>query len=261
MRKSRTSTAQDELDSIRDETRYNKNTAAATAKTASNALKIKLDHLQTFQPLTENQKLFFDAYKAGDYAIMLLGSSGVGKSFLALYKALEEVLDKSTPYQQVVIIRSAVQVRDLGFTPGSLDEKMALYEDPYIQICSTLFNRKEAYLRLKEQSMIDFTSTSFLRGVSMDSSIIIVDECQSMTWHELATIMTRVGHRSKIIFCGDLAQNDLVKSKNDVTGLKEFLHVTDLMPEFTKIQFTTDDIVRSSLVKQFIIACEKLGIR
>ena len=223
------------------------------------ALKVRIDDLKTFDPLTENQKKFFEAYKRGDYFVALLGSPGVGKTFLAVYKALEEVLDKSNPFKQVVVIRSAVQVRDQGYVPGDLNEKMEMYEVPYKEICQTLFDRNDAWDRLKEQHYARFISTSAIRGISIDEAIIIVDECQSMSWHELSSIITRVGHRSKIIFVGDLKQNDLIKNKNDVSGLANFLEVARHMNEFTQIIFTPEDIVRSSLVKSWIISCEKLG--
>lgn len=226
----------------------------------SNSLKIKLDHLKTFQALTANQQIFFDSYKRGDYFIGMFGSPGVGKTFLALYRAIEEVLDRNNPFKQVVVVRSAVQVRDQGFVPGTLDEKMEIYEQPYKEICETLFGRPDAWDRMKEQGYTRFISTTAIRGISIDDAIIIVDESQSMTFHELSSVMSRVGHRSKIMFIGDLKQNDLIKSKYDVSGLKEFLQVARHMSEFTEITFTPDDIVRSSLVKSFIIACEKLGV-
>jgi predicted ribonuclease YlaK len=226
----------------------------------SNSLKIKLDHLKTFDALTENQQKFFDAYKRGDYFIGLFGSPGVGKTFLAMYRGLEEVLDRTNPFKQIVVVRSAVQVRDQGFVPGTLDEKMEIYETPYKEISETLFGRSDAWDRLKEQGYARFISTTAIRGISIDDAIILVDESQSMTFHELSSVISRVGHRSKIIFIGDLKQNDLIKSKNDVSGLKEFLNVARHMDEFSEITFTPDDIVRSSLVKSFIVACDKLGI-
>jgi len=225
----------------------------------SNALKIKLDHLKGFEPLTDNQRKFFDMYKKGAYCVGLFGSPGVGKTFLSVYKALEEVLDRENSFRQVVIVRSAVQVRDQGFVPGDLDEKMAIYEQPYKEICQTLFGRADAWDRLKEQGYARFISTTAIRGISIDDAIIIVDECQSMTWHELSSVISRTGHRSKIIFVGDLKQNDLVKNKHDVSGLEKFLHVLNSMTEYEYVEFTPNDIVRSSLVKSFIIACDRLG--
>ena len=221
---------------------------------ATNALKIKLDHLKTFEPLTENQRLFFEAYKRGDYFLALHGVAGTGKTFCALYKALEEVLDKNNPFKKVIIVRSAVQSREIGHLPGDVTEKMEIYQQPYVQICDTLFGRKDAYQRLAEQNHVEFISTSFIRGMSFDDAIIIVDEMQNMTFEEIDTVMTRVGYRSKIIWCGDYRQTDLNKKKNDVSGILKFFDVAYHMNAFTKIEFTVDDIVRSSLVKDYIIA-------
>ena len=215
--------------------------------------RIKAAELKKFEPLTSNQALFFEAYKRGDYFTMLCGSAGTGKSFIATYKALEEVLDRSSSFHRVVIVRSAVQSRDLGFTPGSVEEKMSLYEQPYMQIGHTLFGRRDAYEALKECGRVEFISTSFIRGMSFDDAIIIVDECQNMTDMELNSIMTRVGTHSKIIFCGDFRQTDLYK-RNDMSGLKKFIAIADTMPSFKVVEFGVDDIVRSKLVKEYIIA-------
>lgn len=243
----------------RDESLDNDETVHKHQPVVSNSLRIKLDHLKTFEALTNNQQKFFETYKRGDYFIGLLGSPGVGKTFLALYRAIEEVLDKSNSFEHIVVVRSAVQVRDQGYVPGTLDEKMEIYEVPYKEICETLFGRKDAWERLKEQGYARFISTTAIRGISIDNSIIIVDECQSMTFHELNSVISRVGHRSKIIFIGDLKQNDLIKSRNDVSGLSQFLEVARHMDEFSEILFTPDDIVRSSLVKSWIVSCDKLG--
>jgi len=218
------------------------------------SLKIRIDDLKTFQPLTANQKTFFDAYKRGDYFVALHGVAGTGKTFIALYKAIEEVLDKSNPFDKIIIVRSSVQSREMGHLPGDVGEKMEIFQQPYMQICETLFGRKDAYQRLHEQGHIDFISTSFIRGMSFDDAIIIVDECQNLTWEELHTVMTRVGYRSKILFCGDYRQTDINKKKTDMSGLSKFLDIADLMKSHTRIEFTVDDIVRSSLVREWIVA-------
>ena len=220
----------------------------------TNVLKIRIDDLKTFDPLTNNQKLFFDAYKRGDYFVALHGVAGTGKTFCALYKALEEVLDKSNPFHKIIIVRSAVQSRDMGHLPGDVAEKMEIYQQPYQQICHTLFGRKDAYQRLEEQGYIEFISTSFIRGMSFDDAIIIVDEMQNLTFEEIDTVMTRVGYRSKIVWCGDYRQTDLNKKKNDMTGILKFFDIAMHMNAFTRIEFTADDIVRSSLVKDYILA-------
>lgn len=224
-----------------------------TRKGAANSLRIRLDDLKTFQPLTDNQKKFFDCYKRGDYFIALHGVAGTGKTFVALYKALEEVLDKSNPFNKIIIVRSAVQSREIGHLPGDVGEKMEIYQQPYRQICETLFSRKDAWDRLEEQGYVEFISTSFIRGMSFDDAIIIVDEMQNMNYEEIDTVMTRVGYRSKIIWCGDYRQTDLKKT-NDKSGILKFFDVAHHMNAFTRIEFEVDDIVRSSLVKDYILA-------
>lgn len=240
---------------LEGETGYNNNTKPTTKVTSSNnGLIIKLDHLKTFDPLTENQKKFYDAYKRGDYFVALHGVAGTGKTFIALYKALEEVLDKSNPFNKIIIVRSAVPSREVGHLPGSLEEKTEIYRQPYQQICHTLFGRPDAYKRLEEQGQIEFISTSFIRGMSFDDAIIIVDEMQNCSFEEIDTVMTRVGYRSKIIWCGDYRQTDLNKKKNDVSGILKFFDIAHHMSAFTRIEFEPADIVRSSLVKDYILA-------
>ncbi len=171
-----------------------------------------------------------------------------------MYKALEEVMDKSNPFRKIIVVRSAVQSREVGHLPGDVHEKMEIYQQPYRQICETLFDRKDAWDRLEEQGFIEFISTSFIRGMSFDDAIIIVDEMQNLTFEEIDTVMTRVGYRSKILWCGDYRQTDLNKKKNDMSGILKFFDIAYHMSAFTRIEFTPDDIVRSSLVKDYILA-------
>lgn len=225
----------------------------------SNALRIKLDHLKTFEPLTENQARFFEMYKGGGYFMGLFGSPGTGKTFLSMYRAIEEVLSKDNPFKQVVVVRSLVQTRDVGYLPGNIDEKQEIYEMPYKEICQTLFGRPDAWDRLKEQGHARFISTTAIRGISIDDAIIIFDECQNANWGEVNTVMSRVGHRSKIIFAGDYKQSDLNKSNKDVSAFHAFRKVAQGVPAFQEVYFTPDDIVRSSLVKDWIMSCERNG--
>ena len=233
----------------------------ARPQPAANAcMRIKLDHLRKFDALTENQQKFFTLYKQGSYFTGLFGSAGVGKTFLSMYRAIEEVLDKSNQYKQVVVVRSAVPGRSQGFLPGTLEEKQELYELPYKEICTTLFDRPDAWAQLKEQGHARFMSTTAIRGISIDDSIVIVDECQNMNWTELSSVITRVGNRTKIIFCGDWKQNELTTNRHDQSGLLDFMKVAKSMSEYSEVMFTPQDIVRSNLVKSFILACEAHGL-
>lgn len=217
----------------------------------NNKLKVKYEDLYKIEALTDNQQKFFQLYNQSNF-IMLHGVSGTGKTYIALYKALEQVLMKDT-FKKVVIIRSAVPTREIGHLPGDEKEKCEVYEKPYHDICAELFTKKDAYQRLSEQHNIFFMTTSFIRGLTLDNSIIVVDECQNMTDMELNSIMTRVGKKTKIIFCGDFRQTDLYK-RYDQSGLKKFMLITEMMPSAKTVEFEHDDIVRSRLVKEYIVA-------
>jgi phosphate starvation-inducible protein PhoH len=208
--------------------------------------------MKVIEPLTENQKGFFEAYDKSKI-MMLLGVAGTGKTYIALYHALEEVLNKSSVYDKVIIVRSAVPSREIGHLPGDEKEKTEVYQQPYISICQDLFDRPDAYQRLTEQKAVQFMITSFIRGTTLENAIILVDECQNMTDMELNSIITRVGEKSKIIFCGDFRQTDLYK-KTDMSGLKKFMVIADMMPSFKIFEFGIEDIVRSEIVKEYIIA-------
>jgi phosphate starvation-inducible protein PhoH len=217
-------------------------------------LRVTLNDMITIAPLTKNQATFFELYRQQTQCTLLHGVAGTGKTFIALYRALEEVLDKANSFEQVIIVRSAVASRDIGHLPGDENEKTQVYTAPYIDICSRLFNnRHDAFQRLQEQKAIRFMITSFVRGITLDNAIIVVDECQNMTDMELNSIMTRVGDNSKIIFCGDFRQTDLCK-KGDISGIHKFIGITERMPSFRTVEFEVDDIVRSDIVKEYILA-------
>ena len=210
--------------------------------------------MQRINPLTEHQDDLFQAYHAGQN-ITAIGSAGSGKTYIALYLALQDVLE-AEEYDKVIIIRSAVQARDQGFLPGTLKEKEAYYEAPYVEIASDLFGRGDAYGILKHKGQIDFMTTSNIRGLTWNNAVVIFDECQNANFEELRTVITRLGTNSKIIFCGDTKQNDLIKNKYDVSGLVKFLDVLTNMRSFSQVTFTIADIVRSGICREYIEAEE-----
>ncbi len=213
--------------------------------------------LRHIQPLTANQERVWDAYEAGSN-LMLHGYAGTGKTFLSSYLALREVLHYET-YKKVVIIRSVVPSRDMGFLPGTEKQKAEVYEQPYQEICDDLFGRGDGWRILKLKGLVEFTTTSFLRGMTFNDSIIIVDECNNMTFQEIDTVMTRIGTNSKIIFCGDYRQSDLHKP-HEKTGIRELMGITRRMPSFDHVEFGIEDIVRSGVVKEYIIQKTEMGL-
>ncbi len=219
---------------------------------------LKLDDLITVSPLTENQKTAFEAYKKDNKSLILHGSAGTGKTFISIYLALEQVLEKANrQYNKLYVIRSVVPTRDIGYLPGDKQEKIEVYEDPYMSICAELFECKDAYEKLKQQGVVEFLPTSFVRGITFDNSIIIIDECQNLNFHELDSVITRIGKDCKILFCGDFYQTDFVR-ENEKQGLKKFIKILNHLPQFANIEFSCDDIVRSDLVKSYILAKNEL---
>lgn len=210
--------------------------------------------LQEIEPLTQNQLIAFESQKN----LVLHGVAGTGKTYISLYLALDDMTKGL--YQQTVLIRSAVSTRDMGFLPGTDKEKAAVYEEPYKDICIELFQRGDAYEMLKKQGLVHFMTTSFIRGVTLRNATIIVDECQNMSFHELDSIITRIGEGCRIVFCGDFRQTDFTERSREKTGLPAFLRVLKAMDEFDMIDFTVKDIVRSDFVKKYIIAKEDLGL-
>jgi phosphate starvation-inducible protein PhoH len=215
--------------------------------------------LKRIVPLTENQRKTFQAFQDGQH-LMLHGMAGTGKTFISLALAIDSLMDGAGDQQKIIIIRSVVPTRDMGFLPGSHKEKMAVYEAPYYAISTELFGRSDAYEILKQKNAIEFISTSFIRGITLNNCIVIVDEINNMTFHELDSIITRIGSNCRLILCGDFRQSDLTKEQ-ERNGLKDFIKVVDKLNDFTYIEFIQQDIVRSKLVKEYIIAREKLGLQ
>ena len=239
-------------------------TNGLSAKQLKRKKPINQDLLIPIEPLTDNQKSFFESY-ADDKQIVAYGCAGTGKTFIALYNALKDVLNEISPYEQIYIVRSLGATREIGFLPGDHDDKAALYQIPYKNMVKYMFQLptetdfEMLYGNLKQQETIKFWSTSFLRGTTLDNSIIIVDEFQNMNFHELDSIITRVGENSRIVFCGDGRQSDLIKDK-ERNGISDFMDVLRKMPSFDIIEFDINDIVRSGLVKEYLVAKMETGI-
>ena len=235
-----------------------------TVKQMKRKKPINADMLREIGPLTPNQKSLFDAY-AEDRNLIAYGCAGTGKTFITLYNALKDVLDQETPYEKIYIVRSLVATREIGFLPGDHEDKSYLYQIPYKDMVKYMFELpteadfEMLYGNLKSQGTVDFLSTSFIRGTTFDKAIILVDEFQNLNYHELDSIMTRVGADSKIMFCGDATQTDLVK-QNERSGIIDFIRVLRNMSSFDIIEFSADDICRSGLVKEYIIAKLELGM-
>jgi phosphate starvation-inducible protein PhoH len=223
----------------------------------SNNFKIHFQ-LKKISPLTENQRLTFKAYEQ-EKNMLLHGYAGTGKTFLSMYLALRDVMTEGSSYQSVIIVRSAVPSRDMGFMPGNDKEKMRHYEEPYAEICTELFGRGDAYEVLKEKGIIKFTTTSYLRGITFNNAVVIVDECQNNNFSELNTVITRLGDNSRIVIAGDYRQTDLNK-KDDKSGLNDFMKIITRMKSFVDIDYQIKDIVRSGLVKEYIITKEELNL-
>ena len=239
--------------------------AGMTAKQMKRRKPINNDFLRDIEPLTPNQQLLFNSYASGKN-IVAYGCAGTGKTFITLYNAIKDVLDEKTPYEKVYVVRSLVATREIGFLPGDHEDKSTLYQLPYKAMVKYMFEMpteadfQMLYGNLKAQDTIDFWSTSFIRGTTFDKSIIVVDEYQNLNYHELDSIMTRVGQDSKIMFCGDATQTDLIK-ENEKNGIVDFMRILRLMANSIDIiEFGVEDIVRSGLCKEYILAKSELGL-
>lgn len=218
--------------------------------------RLTIDSMVEFQPLTDNQSLANKAYDT-NVVTVLNGSAGTGKTFLGLYKALQDVLNKYTKYEKVYVVRSIVPTRDIGFLPGDEEEKKLVYEAPYVGVCSDIFQRTDAWEILKKTNRIELLTTSFIRGITLDNCIVVVDEMQNLNEHECSSIITRLGENAKIVFCGDYYQSDL-KHDKERNGILKFLKVLEQLKSCEVVEFTWKDIIRSGLVRDFIMTQEML---
>ena len=235
-----------------------------TTKQMKRRKPLSAGYLVDVQPITDNQKRLYTSYSEGKH-IVAYGCAGTGKTFVTLYNALKDVLDENTPYEKIYIVRSLVATREIGFLPGDHEDKSSLYQIPYKHMVKYMFQMASdadfemLYGNLKAQDTIKFWSTSFLRGTTLENSIIIVDEYQNLNFHELDSIITRIGENSRICFCGDATQTDLQKT-NEKNGIVDFMKIVRTMPSFDLIEFEINDIIRSGLVKEYIIAKMQLGL-
>jgi phosphate starvation-inducible protein PhoH len=214
--------------------------------------------LKKIGPMTDTQSDVFDSYYE-NYNLFLFGCAGTGKTYISLYLALKEVLNPNSPYRKVYVVRSSVPSRDMGFMPGKLQDKMAVYEAPYIAMLNDLFGRGDAYQIASQKGVFEMISTSFLRGVTFENAIVIADEIQNCSFQELDTLITRIGNNTRLILCGDIEQCDLIRSKYDISGLPQFMQILDGMDSFDFIEFQAEDIVRSGLVKEYILQKRNLN--
>jgi phosphate starvation-inducible PhoH-like protein len=217
---------------------------------------LRLEDLNYYEPLTPTQEKVWEEYDDGQN-LLLSGSAGTGKTFMTMYLALCDVLDKGSDYDKLIVCRSAVPTRDMGFLPGTAEEKEEAYTLPYKAICSEMFERKEAWDMLKAAGQIEFITTSYIRGVTLDRCIVIVDEMQNLSGHELDSVITRMGDSSKIVFAGDYYQSDF-KGNNDKNGIVEFTKIVKHLRQFSIIEFGWQDIVRSGMVRDYIMTKESV---
>lgn len=218
--------------------------------------KWSLHDLKNIKPITESQRQLFEAYLASDAHVIANGFPGTGKTYLSFWLALNSVLSPETDQDQIIVVRSAVPSRDIGFLPGTEKEKMAPFEVAYKDIVQDLIGKASSYDDMCEAGKIKFMPTSFLRGLTWDNAVIIIDEIQNLSWQEIHTVMTRIGKNSRVLVCGDISQNDLASKRFEESGIQNFLKVAKRMNSFEVVEFTKHDVVRSGFVREWILAKE-----
>ena len=233
---------------------------AQTKKRKNNKFALNESHftLQTILPITDTQEKVFTKFNDGEH-LFLHGFAGTGKSYIACYLAIQELMNPPPQYKNLTVVRSVVPTRDIGFLPGTEEQKVEVYEAPYKSIFNSLFQRGDAYELLRKKSIVNFMTTSYIRGITLEDTLIIIDECQNMTFHELDSIITRIGNNCRVVFCGDFRQSDFEFS-DEREGLMKFINIVKQIEQFSFIEFNKDDIVRSDLVKSYIIKKTEQGL-
>lgn len=231
-----------------------------TIKEGARRKKWSLHDLKNIKPKSEAQRELFESYLGFDNHVIANGFPGTGKTYLSFWLALSSVLSPEQAQDHIIVVRSAVPARDIGFLPGTQEEKMAPFEAAYKDIVADLIGKASSYEDMVEAGKIKFMPTSFLRGLTWDNAIVIIDEIQNLTWQEIHTVMTRVGKNTRVLVCGDVSQNDLANKRNEETGITSFLRVAERMKSFDIVQFQKEDVVRSGFVKDWIIAKEDLAL-
>lgn len=237
-----------------NKTRYEKPNKK-TAKKNTSTQRGPQFNLKSISPKTVNQRRVFEEYNQNKNLI-IHGYPGTGKTFLAVYLAMNEIINGNTDYKNVIIVRSVVPSRDMGHLPGTEEKKSEVYELPYHEIFGELFGNRGAYEHFKKSGVVRFCTTSFLRGLTFSNSIIIIEESQNMTEQEINTVMTRISETSKVVICGDFRQNDLLYKRNETSYMKELIEITSRMSQFRSIEMKIEDIVRGPLVKEWIVIKE-----
>lgn len=213
------------------------------------------NNMRDIRPITDSQ---IEAYEQWDKGrnLILSGAAGSGKTFIALYLALQELIKNRK--KRLVILRSVVPTRDIGFLPGTQEEKEAAYLTPYIGVISEIFkNNPTLFTSFLKSGTVEFLTTSYIRGITLKDAIVVVDEFQNCNFHELDSIITRIGKGSRVIFSGDYYQSDFTNRK-EKEGIGEFLKIIESLKHFKKIDFTWKDCVRSGMVRDYLMTKEKM---
>jgi phosphate starvation-inducible PhoH-like protein len=205
-------------------------------------------------PLNDRQRLYIDAIRAHDQVIVC-GYSGTGKTYIAATVAANMYATKQI--DRIILTRPNVSVgKDLGYLPGDLNEKFSPWAAPVLEVLMQQLGKGVVDTGIKNGN-IEMAPLSTMRGRSFKDAFIILDEAQNTSIPEIKMFLTRIGEGSKVIVNGDIKQSDI----NQQSGLSKIIHlVKKYRMDIPVIEFTVDDIVRSEICKQWIIAFEGEGL-